>query len=326
MEGYKETAAIHILTEYSEKLIWEQSLRSLWQTCFHDPQHYEDFYFDKVYANNKVYAIKDMGMVHVNFYRCKVLGHDMTLPYIVGVATDERYRRQGVMRKLLEKVLSDLKNEHVPFTYLMPAREEYYIPFGFRSVTKKSGCEVTSAFVGSKKLRYYMSYEEFCNQSEEFQLQLLENIDQWLKHKYDVYAVHDKSYYDLLYAEKMCQSGDIIFCFDDFIDAEKFCGVFAYAMDEETPYVEQILVKESMLQASNATEELLCSYFDTCSTIKMTKAYPYMLRIVHRDAFIELFGEKLSKMLAQPMEEWTDEQMITSLFVEKGNIYFAEIV
>ena len=87
MEGYKETAAIHILTEYSEKLIWEQSLRSLWQTCFHDPQHYEDFYFDKVYANNKVYAIKDMGMVHVNFYRCKVLGHDMTLPYIVGVAT-----------------------------------------------------------------------------------------------------------------------------------------------------------------------------------------------------------------------------------------------
>ncbi len=326
MEGHRETTVIHILTEYSEKIMWEQALRSLWRNCFHDPQHYEDFYFNEVYENNKVYAIKDRGMVHVNSYRCKVMGHEMTLPYIVGVATDEKCRRQGVMRKLLEQVLSDLRNEHVPFVYLMPAREEYYIPFGFQSVTMKSECEVTNAFVESKKLIHYMSYEEFCSQSEEFQLQLLEHTNQWLEQRYDVYALHDRSYYDLLYAEKACQSGDVIFCFNDSIGAENLCGMFAYAMDGETPYVEQMLVRESMLQASNAVEGLLYSYFDAFPTIKMAKSYPYMLRIVHRETFIELFGEELSKILEQPIEEWTDEQMITSLFVEKDNIYFAEII
>lgn len=317
---------IYILTEYPQKADWENSLRVLWKTCFGDPQHYENFYFDNVYTNNKVYALQDKGMIHVNSYRCKVMGHEMMLPYIVGVATDKQYRRQGVMRKLLEQVLSDLHREGVPFVYLMPAKEEYYLPFGFRSVTMKKECLVTNTCVQSTKQIQYLRYEEFCKQPKDFRLQLLEQINQWLEQRYDVYALHDKDYYELLYREKACQSGNVVFCFEDSINADMLCGVFAYAMDADIPYVEQMLVKESMLQGLDIREELVCLYFDTCTNIKIAQSYPYMFRIVHREAFLKLFEEKLATMTDKSVNEMPDEQIIECLFKEKDNIYFAEIV
>lgn len=289
MKEYIGQEQIHIITEYSQKVSWEEQLRYLWRKCFGDPQHYEDFYFDKVYANNIVYAIKDKGMIHVNSYRCKVMGREMSLPYIVGVATDERYRRQGVMRSLLDKVLSDLHEQCVPFAYLMPAKEEYYLPFGFRSISKKIEREVTCNVAKAVNHFQYLSYKEVQKMPKENRMQLFAKVNQWLDAQYDVYAIHDEAYYELLYAEKLCQNGDVVFCFDKTVDANHLCGVFAYAMDEEHPYVEQMIVKDEC--------PVLGAYFEDYKQCKVADAYPYMIRIVHQDAFLELFGEKLSERI-----------------------------
>lgn len=317
---------IHILTEYSQKDQWEKMLRYLWKTCFHDPTHYEDFYFGTIYPNNKVYAIQDKGMIHVNSYRCKVMNQEMVLPYIVGVATDEKYRRQGVMRSLLEQVLSDLHEQKVPFAYLMPANEEYYKPFDFRCVNKKSEYEVKRDTMECSESFQYLSYAEFQKLSTKTQTQLLAIVNQWLEQRYDVYTIHDKKYYDLLYAEKNCQSGDVVFCFKNVIDADHLCSVFAYAMDEEVPYVEQVIVRNYVSCPAETMSAVFCSFFDECDVVKVAESYPYMLRIVHRETFLELFGEKLSKLSDRVVDELTDAQLIETLFEEKDNIYFAEIV
>lgn len=317
---------IRILTEYSQKVAWEKDLRILWRNCFGDPLYYEDFYFDKVYSNNKVYAIEGKGMIHVNFYRCKVRGKEMSLPYIVGVATDERYRRQGVMRRLLERVLFDLEKDGIPFAYLMPAKEEYYTSFGFRSVTKKSEYEITTIGVKQSMQFRYLSYREFLNLPKDFREQIYEMVNRWLEKRYDIYTVHDEEYYDLLYAEKMCQSGDVVFCFEDVVDIKRLCAVLAYAMDENVSYVEQIIMQDDIQQLPEKRNALFRSYFATCDRIRIAVSYPYMLRMVHREAFLELFAERLSGALSKPVEELTDEQILIELFEEKDNIYFAEIV
>ena len=95
--------------------------RKLWRQCFHDPQYYEDFYFETVWPKNHVYLSEEKGMLHLNPYPNYIHGKTYELHYIVGVATDERYRRQGVMTTLMAQALSDMWDAREPITYLMPA-------------------------------------------------------------------------------------------------------------------------------------------------------------------------------------------------------------
>ncbi len=317
---------IYVLTEYSHKTEWEKKLRYLWSTCFQDPKHYEDFYFCEVYPKNTVYAMEDKGMVHVNPYLCKVLDCKMMLPYIVGVSTNESFRRQGVMRCLLEQIFSDLHEQKVPFVYLMPAKEEYYTSFGFQSVSKRVEYEIENSPAVSSKHLHYLSYGEIQKMSGDFQAQLFAVVNQWLEQRYQVYAIHEKAYFDLLYAEKCCQRGDVVFAFEDIVAVDRLCGMFAYAMDGELPYVEQLIVKDSISEPVDEVNVLLGSYFNKYDRISLAKSYPYMLRIVHRETFFKLFGKELSKVYDGVVDELTDAQIIKILFAEKDNIYFAEII
>ncbi|MCD8018149.1 MAG: GNAT family N-acetyltransferase [Clostridiales bacterium] len=109
---------------------------AMWQRNFHDPVPYADFYFDEVYGKNEILlniSEKVMkGMLHLNPYDIMINGDSARAHYIVGVATDEEYRRQGVMKELLEDTFARLRKQGEAFTYLMPADENYYLPFDFR--------------------------------------------------------------------------------------------------------------------------------------------------------------------------------------------------
>ena len=113
---------------------YREEVYAMWQRNFHDPVPYADFYFTEVYGKNEVLlnvtdtagikgsAASEMpalhaaamgeelpdeasgdirGMLHLNPYELLVRGKCVDANYIVGVATDEEFRRQGVMRELL---------------------------------------------------------------------------------------------------------------------------------------------------------------------------------------------------------------------------------
>lgn len=123
-------------------IVWDDGTRKqrvyeMWQENFHDPVPYADFYFQEVYGKNEVLLNQEedatvKGMLHLNPYTLHVEGQPTEAKYIVGVATDEEYRRQGVMRELLVKTFQTLRDRGELFTYLMPADENYYLPFDFR--------------------------------------------------------------------------------------------------------------------------------------------------------------------------------------------------
>ncbi len=114
----------------------EQLIYGMWERNFHDPIPYARFYFENVYPKNQVILWQDQeivkGMIHWNSYDQQFFGRKAAATYIVGVATDEEYRREGVMRKLLAETFAELRKKGESFTYLMPADENYYLPFDFR--------------------------------------------------------------------------------------------------------------------------------------------------------------------------------------------------
>ena len=118
-----------------------EAVRRLWQDCFHDPESYADFYFQTVARRNRISGIKKDGrlvsMIHLNPYVLSADKRRFDSTYIVGVATDEAYRHQGCMRRLLYGTFDCLYREKQPFTYLMPADRKIYEPFGFRYIYRQ---------------------------------------------------------------------------------------------------------------------------------------------------------------------------------------------
>lgn len=126
----------------TENELHKEEVYAMWQRNFHDPAPYAEFYFEEVYGNNEILLNIQKkneteeslmkGMLHLNPYTLRVRGDSVKAHYIVGVATDEEYRRQGVMRELLMESFYRLREAGEAFTYLMPADENYYLPFDFR--------------------------------------------------------------------------------------------------------------------------------------------------------------------------------------------------
>ena len=109
-------------------IVWDdgtkkQRIYEMWQDNFHDPVSYADFYFKEVYGKNEVLINQEedvaKGMLHLNPYLLHVHEQPVRAKYIVGVATDKEYRRQGVMKELL----IEQEIEYLPDLYIPEERE-----------------------------------------------------------------------------------------------------------------------------------------------------------------------------------------------------------
>ena len=135
----------------------EKSLtKSLYKEAFfEDSDRFIDYYYSEKLKDNRILADIDDGiiksMLMLNPYKISVLGKKYGLYYIVAVATGKRYRRQGCMRRLLNKALVDMNNLNLPFTYLIPANKDYYLPFDFAFVAGKNEYNISLSKFGFKK-------------------------------------------------------------------------------------------------------------------------------------------------------------------------------
>ncbi len=266
-----------------------QIARNLWRQCFHDPEAYEEFYFDNVYPNNRVYLEEDKGMLHLNPYLCHVGMQERILHYIVGVATDERYRRRGIMRNLLQRALLDMREEQEPFTYLMPADVRYYEPFGFVSAKEEERCEIGIAQLSAAQVMPYSfcTFETLIRNLDGRRLaQIFGTLDHAIQQRYRVAPVHDELYFRMLYKEKACQHGNIVFVLNE---EQNAMGYFAYAMDDEYPRIEQ-----SFWMEEDQTEWAVRRYFG--KKAGWWKSFPYMMRVVDVTAFLQLFSKQCQRL------------------------------
>lgn len=315
---------IAIVKLSADKNVMEDAFRKLWRECFEDPEAYEEFYFHWVYPNNTVYAFGEKGMLHLNPYLCVVGEEERLLHYIVGVGTKHSERRKGIMRNLLIQALQDMYKAGEPFTYLMPADVRYYEPFGFVSISEKKEqvlCGEQHVQTGDSII--YQNYSELL---EKFDVQerqkIYEKINPMLSEQYKVYAKHDTAYFELLYQEKSCQGGDVVFCFTESSDSDNLIGFFAYSVNGRKHFVEQSVFAAGFTK--DRENEMIAGYENLTGQEVVLERFPFMVRIINVAECMKVFPEALrsyvtdGKQLLVIDEEIPDNNGIYSIqYIDK---------
>lgn len=202
----------------------------LWQEAFpEDSGKFVQYYFGKKLKGGRVLVKEDGGgsiltMAHLNPYKVMVRERLYELSYIAGVATASRSRHQGHMRDVLTKMLGDMHQDHTPFCYLMPADPAIYSPFGFAYVFDQPVWELGGEGLLAKRVSLCLGQsggQPFCGAAGQpsesaaaDREYLVRWLNRWLKARFQVYAVRDREYLDMLQAELDSEDGEVWGLFD----------------------------------------------------------------------------------------------------------------
>lgn len=233
-----------------------RSLRSLWKDCFHDSKEYMDYYFKYKLKDNQILALFDqaeaVSMIHLNPFRLAMNHMPIRAHYIVGVATQEHHRKKGLMRRLLIQSMEKMHQDKVPFTYLMPASDKIYTPFGFRYIYAQQRIHLAGQRKNSKMVE--QSQKGFGTiEEQELVVQGLNDenrdlvvhyVNNLLKNSMQLYAIRTLSYYRRLQEEMKAAGGEIFV----FTRNQEVVGVIPFMMEGDTAEVVECVIEKELTQ------------------------------------------------------------------------------
>lgn len=242
------------------KLQTEEHIRTrgLWEEIFtEDTPEFLDYYYSVKTKDNEIYVIEDGGeivsMLHLNPYQMRIQDKIYQTHYIVAVATDARYRKRGLMRQLLNHAMQVMTDRGEPFTFLMPASEAIYKPFGFEFVYEQKREKVLGKKCEDSTLEIVEASGGDCQAIADFTNEMLR--------EYDVVTWRDTEYYKMILAEQLSENGGILVAKRD----GKIEGVFCYAKEAEFEIREPLFNNKAILQhaiyhlTGNESEPILCT-------------------------------------------------------------------
>lgn len=199
--------------------------KQLWQSCFtEDSESFVAYYYEEKTETNRILAKKQNGrvisMAQLNPYDVSVKGVTLRLDYIVGVATEESRRHRGHMGDLLRRLLRDMAVERVPFTFLMPAAAEIYLPFDFTYICNLPAWEL-------KDGEYRITERRKCTDTPPDCRLAADYMEHWLAGRYDLYCHRDSAYVSRLIRELDSENGRLEFLYDGglLVGLEAFWGI-----------------------------------------------------------------------------------------------------
>lgn len=219
------------------KAVENQRARKLYEEIFdEDSPAFVDYYFRVKAAENEIFVVENekqeiLATLHLNPYEMMFCGEKVKTNYIVAVATRADCRHQGMMRSLLQASLQEMYRRKETFTWLMPAAEAIYRPFGFRFIYEKNKMTVTADVLRraetDEKWQIHSDQEVsgdiFCEEAKKEDLaELACFAEKQLSKLAEVYTVHDIAYFEQRMQEVECEGGSLIL-----IRKEKeICGYF----------------------------------------------------------------------------------------------------
>ena len=219
------------------KAVENQRARKLYEEIFdEDSPAFVDYYFRVKAAENEIFVVENekqeiLATLHLNPYKMMFCGEKAKTNYIVAVATRADCRHQGMMRSLLQASLQEMYRREETFTWLMPAAEAIYRPFGFRFIYEKNKMTVTADVLRraetDEKWQIHSDQEVsgdiFCEEAKKEDLaELACFAEKQLSKLAEVYTVHDIAYFEQRMQEVGCEGGSLIL-----IRKEKeICGYF----------------------------------------------------------------------------------------------------
>lgn len=260
--------------------------RQLWEDVFkEDTKAFLDYYYSVKTAENEIYVIEEddkiVSMLHLNPYQMRIGEKLYQTHYIVAVATDEAYRKRGYMAQLLNHAMQVMAERKEPFTFLMPAAEAIYKPFGFQFVYEQKQANVRGKQYKGEDISFCLAEEKDCKSIVDYANEVLK--------RYDVVTWRDENYYKMLLEEQASEDGGILLV----KEAEKIVGVFCFAKGERVELREPLFDKEELLQyaiytiTGNETEEVHCTGYGTQTTPMI------MAKILQPDMLEDFQGMKV---------------------------------
>lgn len=103
----------------------KEQIKTLWRQCFEDPDHFVEFYFDRVYKEENTLSLEEDGRIvsalQMIPYAMTWCGVEIIVAYISGTCTAPDKRGQGLMGQLLHKSFSEMHKRDFDITALIPA-------------------------------------------------------------------------------------------------------------------------------------------------------------------------------------------------------------
>ena len=315
------------------KAVENQRARKLYEEIFdEDSLAFVDYYFRVKAAENEIFVVENekqeiLATLHLNPYKMMFCGERVKTNYIVAVATRADCRHQGMMRSLLQASLQEMYRREETFTWLMPAAEAIYRPFGFRFIYEKNKMTVTADVLQRAETDenwqihsdQEVSGDIFCEEAKKEDLaELACFAEKQLSKLAEVYTVHDIAYFEQRMQEVGCEGGSLIL-----IRKEKeICGYFlALKKDREAweIVVEDAVQKKAfpaVLHWFGASEEkcTFTAFPQIWEQYAQSENVPAIMgRIVHLERFVCCL--KIKKE-----QEW--KIRLTDSLIPENNGYF----
>lgn len=315
------------------KAVENQRARKLYEEIFdEDSPAFVDYYFRVKAAENEIFVVENekqeiLATLHLNPYEMMFCGEKVKTNYIVAVATRADCRHQGMMRSLLQASLQEMYRRKEMFTWLMPAAEAIYRPFGFRFIYEKNKMTVTADVLRRAETDenwqihsdQEVSGDIFCEEAKKEDLaELACFAEKQLSKLAEVYTVHDIAYFEQRMQEVECEGGSLIL-----IRKEKeICGYFlALKKDREAweIVVEDAVQKKAfpaVLHWFGASEEkcTFTAFPQIWEQYAQSENVPAIMgRIVHLERFVCCL--KIKKE-----QEW--KIRLTDSLIPENNGYF----
>ncbi len=206
----------------------KQKVLPLYQKCFDDTEEYCNYYFEKRLPQNEVAVEEDKGMIHLI---PKKINQQETCHYLYAVATSPDFRKQGVMGRILKKVLQDLYKKGESFTYLIPSSEEnaqIYRKYGFSRVMDK---KVLKPEESRKKDLAQVTMRSAVKRDIEVLVPFAQST---MERKYTIYISKDRKYFEDIFELMEIEGGDITIY-------EKDGDILGYRIGFEDDVLEEVL-------------------------------------------------------------------------------------
>ena len=237
MDKCVKRLGMEITSGKAAKAVENQRARKLYEEIFdEDSPAFVDYYFRVKAAENEIFVVENekqeiLATLHLNPYKMMFCGEKAKTNYIVAVATRADCRHQGMMRSLLQASLQEMYRREETFTWLMPAAEAIYRPFGCRFIYEKNKMTVTADVLQRAETDenwqihsdQEVSRDIFCEEAKKEDLaELACFAEKQLSKLAEVYTVHDIAYFEQRMQEVGCEGGSLIL-----IRKEKeICGYF----------------------------------------------------------------------------------------------------
>jgi predicted acetyltransferase len=226
----------------------QSNIRNLWKRAFQDSEKYMDYYFSHKMPVSDVYTDEESGeLVSMAFftpYDICLKGKNCRSFYIVGVATEEKYRHCHRMTALMKNALEQCRAE-TPLVFLCPENPAVYQSLGFAPVYWRTTAYVSldGNFFQTGETCRILTWQELDARKKEnvcsFANEMLE------KEKFDLYMKRDERYYNEISRELMALDGCLLTVWNVLGEMEAVVNVI---YEEDRYQITECIVKPSCAQ------------------------------------------------------------------------------